>query len=151
MSSTSVVPGGTAHVVLVPRNAQEPLQPVKKLPVFAVAVRVTGPVCRNFPSQTPVQLTIPAGVLLIRPLVPVTSTTIRRAGANVTVTVRFAVIASVHAPLPVQPPRHPLTTPAAPAACSKLTEVPAGNGTPQESRWQSTPAGLLLTAPSPAT
>jgi len=63
-------------------------------------------------------------------------------------TMVFALIVTLHAPVPVQPPDHPPKAEVDPGASLSVTTVPAGN-----EYWhdvpQLMPAGLLVTAPVP--
>ena len=63
-------------------------------------------------------------------------------------TVVFALIVTLHAPVPVQPPDHPPNVEVDPGASLSVTTVPAGN-----EYWhvvpQLMPAGLLVMVPVP--
>ena len=63
-------------------------------------------------------------------------------------TVVFALIVTLHAPVPVQPPDHPPNVEVDPGASLSVTTVPAANV-----YWhvvpQLMPAGLLVMVPAP--
>lgn len=111
----------TVHLP-VPEHA--PLQPVNREPDAALALSVTFWPLTKLAEQVAPQL-IPAGELVTVPL-PVPDFVIVRvsAGLNVAVTALFALIVTVHVPVPEHAPLQPVNTdPAAALACN-VTCVP---------------------------
>jgi hypothetical protein len=114
----------------VPEHA--PLQPAKLLPALGVAASVTTVPAVKLLEQVPGQL-IPAGPDATVPLpVPAVLTESVKlgggvtTGSNVAVTLRAALMVTVHAPVPEQAPLHPANVLPFVGVAVSVTTVPFG-------------------------
>ena len=126
-----------------------PLQPVKVEPAAGVAVKVTKEFAVNEAEHVLPQL-IPAGALVTMPVpAPDLFTVIVTDwSANVAVTEAAALIVTVQAPVPKQPPLHPVKPEPASGVTVKLTTVPLANAA-EQLELQEMPAGELVIVPKP--
>ncbi len=113
-----------------PVPAQAPLQPAKVAPAAGVAVRVTVLPDAMLALQVLPQ-SMPLGEDVTVPVALPTFATVRvyvvwtGCVPNVAVTLRAAVMLTVHGPVPVQAPLQPANVEPVPAAAVRVTAVPA--------------------------
>jgi hypothetical protein len=142
----------SSTTVQVPEPLQAPLHPAKTEPAPAVAVRVTDVPEANVAVQTVLQVS-PAGALVSVPVPPPETVAVSANvvdDPNVAVIVVALVGATVHVPVPEQPPpdQPPKTEPAAGVAVRTI-EPPDGKVAEQVVP-QLMPAGALVTLPLPS-
>jgi hypothetical protein len=114
---------GTVHV---PVPLQAPLQPVNVEPAAAVAVSVTTAPSLNDAEHVAPQ-SIPVGVLVTEPDPPplLVAVSVCVTTANVAVTAWSLVIVTVHEPLPVQGPLHPVKVDPDAGVAARVTFAPS--------------------------
>jgi hypothetical protein len=134
-----------------PVPVHDPLQPVKVEPVAGVAESVTDVPDANCAVQVWPQ-SIPAGLETTVPVPVPLRVTVRAWGVGmavkVAVTLRLAVIATTHEPVPAQAPLQPPKVEPAAGVAESMTEVPDANCAEQVEP-QSIPGGLDDTRPDP--
>ena len=144
--------GWLSTTVQAPAPLQAPLHPAKTDPLPAVGVSVTDVPDAKFALQTVLHV-IPAGALVSVPVPPpemVTVSPIVVEDANVAVTVVALVGATVHAPVPEQPPPdQPANTEPAAGVAVRTIELPDGN-VAEHVVPHEMPAGALVTLPLPS-
>jgi len=138
--------------VHVPMPVQPPVpdQPANRDPAAGVAVRVTTAPLAKVVAQVAPQA-MPAGLDVTVPLpVPALVTVNAKLGANVAVTDVAAAMATMHVPVPVQPPvpDQPANTEPAAGAAVRVTDAPPVKLAVQVAP-QLIPAGLDVTVPVP--
>lgn len=135
-----------------PEPLQALLQPANTDPAFAGADRLTDVPDAKLAVQTVLHV-IPAGALVTVPVPPPETVTVSPsvvAEVNVAVIVVALVGATLHVPIPEQPPPdQPAKTAPAAGAAVRTTELPDGK-VAEHVRPHVMPAGALVTVPLPA-
>jgi hypothetical protein len=135
--------------VQVPVPVQSPLQPVNVEPVAGVAVSVTlVPSSYPFEHVAP-QLIVPGELVTVPDPVPAFVTVRVRWITNVAVAALFALIVSVHVPVPLQSPLQPLNLEPEAGVAVSVTLVPSPYESEQVAPQLIAP-GELVTVPEPA-
>ena len=101
-----------------------PLQPVKTNPAEGVAVSTTGVPELKLVEQVPVVQLIPAGLLVTVPEPATVTLVAKEAVSKLALTNCTEFIVTVHDPVPVQAPLHPVKVDPAAATAFSVTELP---------------------------